>query len=158
MIPKLPKLLPVWYSTSAQGMGYQESVKIDIEVNLHCTSQRAADIRKTSNSACDGDTFFSTSRVYTCLHTCKDKNQRHLREETVQFSCPMSAEGCLIKHRHTKIPVTPLLIGNVPVLPENDQSCGVPVNGTMVRNKPVQNMDHDSVQKWQLRATDHQSP
>lgn len=48
----------------------------------HCTSQRAADIRKTSNSARDGDTFFSTSRVYTCLHTSEDKAQRHLREES----------------------------------------------------------------------------
>lgn len=70
----------------------------------------------------------------------------------------MSAEGCLVKQCRTKIPVTPLLIGNVPVLPESDQSCGVPVNETMVRNEPVQYMDQDGVQKLQLRATDHQSP
>lgn len=68
--------------------------------------------------------------------TCKDKNQILLSEETVQFSCPMSTDGCLI-HCHTKIPVTPLLIRKVPVLPESDQSCGVPVYGTMVHNEPV---------------------
>lgn len=45
-----------------------------------CTSQRAADIRKISNSACDGGTFFSTSRVYTCLHTSEDKEHRRIRD------------------------------------------------------------------------------
>lgn len=37
-----------------------------VEISLH-TSQRAADIRKTNNSACEGATLFSTSRLYICL-------------------------------------------------------------------------------------------
>lgn len=127
----------------------------------YCTSQRAADIRKTSNSARDGDTLFSTSRMYICLHKGEDKEQNCLRQQNVGeflwFSCHVSETWRLFERCHTRIPVTPLLTGNIPILPESDQSGSVPVNEMTVHNEPVLNVQQHSVQKL-FCATDHQSP